>query len=89
MSAASKGIDEEIDKNFARFLELLPSLVPDRHGSCALMRQGEIVEFFPTAIEAQVAGNRRFADGVFSIQEVQEFAEELGCFAYALSTRTA
>ena len=67
----------EIDRNLACFLTMLPDLVRDHDGQYALLRHGSIVEFFPTAVEAQIAGNQRFGDRVFSIQVVKEEAEEL------------
>ncbi len=77
----------EIDDNLTCFLKILPSLVPDREGQYALLRHGSIVDFFPTAVEAQIAGNQRFGDRLFSIQAIREQAEELGYFSYALHSR--
>ncbi len=83
MNRAAKSA--EINKNLARFLEMLPAVVVDHEGQYALLRHGEIVEFFPSAIEAQIAGNRRFDDFIFSIQHVKETAEELGYFSCAIN----
>lgn len=67
---------EEIDRNLERFLEVLPSLVNDHEGQYALIRHGRILEFFDSAMDAQIAGNQRFDDKIFSIQRVRETAEE-------------
>lgn len=89
MSHVALSKSAEIDRNLAKFLELLPSLIPRHKGQCALMRHGEVIDFFDSAVEAQIAGNQRFSDRLFSIQHVQEVAEELGRFSYALPARAS
>ena len=44
------------------------------------MRNAEIVEFYDLAIDAQIAGNVKFDDRIFSIQPVKEEAEETRIF---------
>jgi hypothetical protein len=56
----------ELDRNFEQFLELLPGLKAEHEGQFALLRLGEIVGFFGSAVDAQIAGNQRFDDGIFS-----------------------
>ena len=80
---------EEIDRNLEKFLEMLPILMPDHEGEHVLIRDGKILAFFPSALDAQIAGNRRFDDQIFSIQCVKEVAEELGYFSYAIDPRHA
>jgi len=75
---------QELDLNWERFLELLPGLKAEHEGQFALLRHGEIVGFFRSAIDAQIAGNQRFEDGIFSFQIVSDEAEELGFYSYAL-----
>jgi hypothetical protein len=77
----------EIDRNLTRFLEMLPELMPDHAGKYVLMRHGNVVAFFDLAIDAQIAGNKRFDDRIFSIQLVNEIPEELGYFSYAVDSR--
>jgi hypothetical protein len=74
-----------IDSNLDSFLRLLPGLMAEHEGEYALLRYGQVVAFFPEAIDAQIAGNQRYPDGVFSFQRVTEVPEELGAFTYALS----
>ena len=78
---------EEIQRNLAQFLEALPSLVPDHKGEYALLRHGRIEGFFGCALDAQVAGNQRFDDQIFSIQRVEQTAAELGYLSYAVDPR--
>lgn len=83
----SYGKSEEIDRNLERLLQALPDLMPEHEGQYALMRHGHIVDFFADALDAQIAGNQRFEDGIFSIQCVQEAAEQLGHFSHAVDPR--
>jgi hypothetical protein len=78
---------EEIERNFEEFRKELPRLVAEREGQYALIRHGKIKEFFGSALDAQIAGNRQFDDQLFSIQCVIETAEELGFFSYAVDPR--
>jgi hypothetical protein len=75
----------EINRNAGRFEELLPGLLADHEGQYVLMQGGRVIGFFPSATEAQMAGNDQFVDGVFSIQKITEEVEHLGRYAYALS----
>lgn len=80
---------EEIDRNLVRFLEVLPAIVGDHGGQYVLLRHGAIHGFYDSALDAQIAGNQRFEDQIFSIQCVNEAAEELGCFSYAVDPRAS
>ena len=75
----------EIKRNAASFAELLPKLIGKYEGQYVLMRDREIVAFYPSAMEAQSAGHAKFSDGRFSIQKVTEDVEHLGRYAYALA----
>lgn len=80
----------EIDRNFERFLRLLPALMREHEGDYVLMRHGEIVGSHATPADAQIAGNQLFPDdGLFSFQHVTETPGSLGHFSYAVSSRTA
>ena len=57
-------------------------------GKFALMRDGQIIEFFDTARDAYVAGQKLYKqDQLFSVQEVIETPADLGFFSHALSQR--
>jgi hypothetical protein len=77
----------EIDSNLARFLELLPEMLQEHPNEHVLMRHGTVLDYFESALDAQIAGNQRFQDQLFSIQRIQEVAEELGHYAHALHQR--
>jgi hypothetical protein len=75
----------EITRNEAMFSKILPTLLGERQGQYALMRDEKIIGFYPSAMEAQTEGHNRFSDGRFSIQKVTEEVEHLGRYAYALA----
>lgn len=79
----------EVDRNFAAFESLLPTLIDARKGQFALMRGGAICRFLPDQTEALNAGRSAFPDGLFSIQEVSDRAADLGFFSHAVNSRIA
>lgn len=87
MSDRTHSKSVEIDRNLARFLLVLPGLLADHAGQYVLLRDGDIVAFFESAIDAQIAGNQRFTDEIFSIQPVRGTAEQLGYYSYAVDPR--
>jgi hypothetical protein len=84
-------MDEEIRKqveaNFAAFQQRLPDLLPSHHGKFALMHDSEIVEFYDTARDAFLTGQRLFPDGLFSVQEVIDLPVDLGFYSHAVPGR--
>ena len=74
----------EIDSNLEQFVAMLPKLVAEHAGEYVLMRHRRVVDYYESAIDAQIAGNQRFEDHIFSIQHVKDVAEELGHFSYAV-----
>ena len=81
-------LHEQIARNYHVFTQALPTLLSSHQGKFALMRDGEIVEFFDTARDAYVAGQRLFKDdGIFSVQEVVEAPVDLGFFSHAVPQR--
>src|SRR5215470_2911778 len=86
--AATQRLHEQIERNYRAFTLKLPGLLMSHQGKFALMRDGEIVEFFDTARDAYVAGQRLFTDDhIFSVQEVVEMPVDLGFFSHAVPQR--
>lgn len=79
--------EREVDANFEWFEQQLPQLLPRRSGMVALLRHRQIEDFFASAAGALAAGRERFADGLFSIQEVTDRPADLGFFSHAIDTR--
>jgi hypothetical protein len=62
---------DEIDSNNRAFQKLLNNLLPSHKGDFALMRLGQIVDFYSSRIEAYYEGERRFSrDHLYSIHQV-------------------
>jgi hypothetical protein len=75
---------EQIERNYQAFQQQFPSLIATQRGKSALMRDGQIIEFFDTARDAYVAGQRLFEqDKLFSVQEGTETPVDLGFFSHA------
>lgn len=85
---AGKQIQDQIDQNYATFTALLPDLMKTSAGKWALLRNEQIEAIFDTARDAQLAGEKLFADGLFSVQEVRDRAVDLGWFSHAVPQRT-
>lgn len=77
----AKTIQEEVDRNYEAFQRLLPTILNDHRGKCALMREGQIVTYFTTPVDARAAGEKLFPDGLFSVQQVTDIAIDLGYFS--------
>lgn len=71
--------------NFRAFQEKLPELVATHAGKVAVMRDGEIVEFFDSYPDAVRYGQRNYGGfGEFSLQEVTNCLPSLGFYSNAI-----
>ena len=86
--ASEEQVQQEIDRNYAAFTALLPDLLQASAGKWALLCDGSLVAVFDTARDAQLAGEKIYPDGIFSVQEVRGRAVDLGWFSHAVSERT-
>ena len=75
---------EEVDRNYDVFRQLLPTIIHDHRGSYALMHDGDIVTYFTTPVDARAAGEKLFPNEPFSIQQVTDTSIDLGYFSYAV-----
>jgi hypothetical protein len=71
-------------KNYEAFSKKLPEFLQAHRGKFALMRDGEVSEFFDTPGDAYLAGQKLYADGRFSVQEVTDAPVDLGFFSHAV-----
>lgn len=74
----------EIDGNFDFFQRSLAALLNEHRGEYALIRNRQIVAFFPSPGEAYRAGLSQFTDEVFSVQEVEDRPVEMGLISLAV-----
>lgn len=78
-------IQEQVKANYLAFEKKVPELLVSYRGKFALMRNGEIIDFFDTARDAYIAGQKLYSqDNLFSVQEVIETPVDLGFFSYAM-----
>lgn len=80
---------EVIERNYEAFEAMLPLLLAERRGEFALLREGAVAGFFPSAGEAQSAGQAQFPDALFSVQRVEDKAVDLGFYSYARYRRVS
>jgi len=81
-----KRIQEEVDRNFDFFKRELPRLIQAHRGQFALLRDAAVVEYFDTFWDADKYAEKVFPDLIYSIQEVDDTAADLGSigmFMYA------
>ena len=76
--------EAEIDSNLVFFQEKLPELLAAHRGKYALLRHREIVGIYDTALDAQVTGQKFYADGLFSVQQITDEPIDLGFFTHAV-----
>ena len=73
-----------VDENYEAFKQLLPGLMQQQPGKFLLLHDRQAVEFFDTARDAMIYGQKAFPDGLFSIQQVTEAIVDLGYFSHAV-----
>ena len=73
----------EVDENYDFFQRNLVKFLHSHKDEYALLRSREIVGFYENPGQAFAAGREKFADGIFSIQEVTDEPIDLGFFSHA------
>lgn len=79
----TENLEHEIQRNLFAFLPKLKALLPEHEGSFAVLHNEEIVGIYEKLSEALRDAQRRFEDGLFSIQRVTDKPVELGMFSSA------
>ena len=83
MSKNDQNLDY-IDKNLQVFQQKMPGLLKDHLGRYVLLHNEEISGIYDTVRDAQVAGNKLYPDGKFSIQKIATKPVDLGYFSHAV-----
>lgn len=78
-------LELEIDKNFDFIQRNMAAYLPSQEGRYALLRDCCVIEFYDTAASAERAGNQKYGDQPFSIQEITQSTVDLGFFSYAFA----
>ena len=71
----------EIERNFKAISAQMDALMPLHAQKYALMRGGEVIEFYACWEDAYKTGKRFFDDGQFSVQQVTKTPVDLGYFS--------
>lgn len=79
----------EVDCNYDAFVRRLPDLLREHASEFVLLRATEPQGFFASESEALHAGRHRFADGLYSVQEVTDRPVDLGFYSHAVNPRIA
>lgn len=82
-------MQDQVSANLRAFCNLLPSLLVNHRGEHALLHDGEVVGFFERSLDAILVGCRRFGEGNFSVESVNDQPEDLGFFSHVTSTLQA
>lgn len=69
---------QEVERNYQAFIQQLSAMLESHRDEYALMREGQIIGFYPSPGAADRAGLERFPDDIFSIQEVTDEPIDLG-----------
>ncbi|MBA3898018.1 MAG: hypothetical protein H0X36_12990 [Sphingomonadaceae bacterium] len=72
----------EVDRNYGVFMPRLAEFLPDHRDQWALMRDGEVLGFYEKPGEAIDEARSRFADEIFSLQEVTDERIDLGFYSH-------
>ena len=87
MSNTAHDQQHEVDENLEFFLSELPKIDKAQIGKFALLHRKSIVGFYETPLDAVTAGNLKYADKRFSIQQVAAEPIDLGYYSHARGVR--
>lgn len=77
----AKGLRDEVEGNFKAISSQMDWLIHVHAHKYALMRGGEVIEFYFSWEDAYRTGRRFFEDGRFSVQEVTRTPVDLGWYS--------
>lgn len=73
----------EVDRNYHAFTSALSAIVQEHRDQFVLMHDGAIIAYFDKPGDAYREGLSRYADAMFSIQEVTDEPIDLGFWSHA------
>lgn len=85
MSPTPKTTQTEVERNFEAISAQMDDLMPLHANKYALMRNGDIVEFYNCWEDAYKTGQHFFGDGSFSVQQVTKTPVDLGYYSHAIN----
>jgi hypothetical protein len=84
MKTVAERTATQVRQNYEAFHEQLPALLAEHRGQYALMKDGQVVGIFNSAIEAYIAGQAQLGLGNFSMQKIVDEPVDLGYFSHGL-----
>lgn len=84
MKTVAERTANQVRQNYEAFHEQLADLLAKHRGKYALMKDGQVVGIFGTAIEAYTAGQAQLGLGNFSMQKIVDEPADLGYFSHGL-----
>jgi hypothetical protein len=75
----------EVDRNYDYFQRNLAVLLKDHSGQYALLKAEKIIAFYDGPGIAYRAGLAQFPEKIFSVQQVTDEPDELGCMSIAVA----
>ena len=81
---APASIQEEVDRNYEAFQEMLPTIIGAYREKFALMKNTKVLGYYSSAEDARISASTFITDGLFSIQQVSDVAISLGYFSNAV-----
>ncbi|MBC6413177.1 MAG: hypothetical protein GDA39_10060 [Hyphomonadaceae bacterium] len=78
---------KELKKKFDVIREKMAELLRVHRNEYALMRHGEIIEFYSSWQDAYKTGKKFYDDDLFSVQKISDQPVDLGVFSRAFNYR--
>lgn len=79
-------MQDQVSSNYKWFQDLLPELMVKHRGKHALLHSEKIVDFFPSSLDAVKEGLKKFGEGNFSVEAVDDKVEDLGFYSHVSAT---
>ena len=79
----AKTQQQEVDRNYEAFKEILPDLLKTDENRFALMHDRKVIACFDTSRDAMQAGQKLLHGKKFSVQEITQRNVDLGYFSHA------
>ncbi|MDE1468132.1 hypothetical protein [Aurantiacibacter sp. D1-12] len=80
---------DQSEANYRWFKSNLTKLLANHRGEHALLHDESVDEFFATSLEAIMAGMKRYGEGNFSVEPVDDAVEDLGFYSHVSSALRA
>ena len=77
------------EANYEWFRKRLPGFLTAHRGEHALLHERDVADFYQSSLDAIKAGIKRFGEGNFSVEPVDDTIEDLGFYSHVSTTLRA